>query len=42
MKKLRNKAMDIFGGNKERKTVDGEYLVVPYAKEAEAITSCFV
>ena len=39
LKKLKNKALDNFEkGNEERKTVIGEYLVIQYAKEVQAIT----
>ena len=39
LKKLRNKAMDIFKkSSEERITTNEEYLVVPYIKEVEAVT----
>ena len=42
LKKLRNKAMGIFKkSSEERETINGEILVVPYAKEVEAVTRVF-
>ena len=39
LKKLRNKAMSIFKkSGDERETMSGEYLIVPYMKEVEAVT----
>ena len=39
LKKLRNKAMGILKkSNEERETMSGEFLVIPYAREVEAVT----